>query len=157
MSYTRWKRARYAVPAAVLAVVGIGAFVPTLSGASAPPDLPAQTAQQLVADMAAAKAPQLTGAVTWTANLGLSDLSSLEAGAGQEGGSGNGFDPLTLLSGNYHFNVWLGAKAEHISLIEPSDQEVDVVRNHNQAWNLGQLDPKRAPPRRLQRLLRGQY
>jgi hypothetical protein len=134
MSYTRWKRARYAVPAAVLGAVAVGAVVPTLSGASAPPDLPAQTAQQLVADMATAKAPQLTGAVSWTANLGLSDLSSLEAGAGQVGGGGNGFDPLTLLSGDYHFNVWLGAKAEHIALIETSDQEVDVVRNHNQAW-----------------------
>jgi hypothetical protein len=134
MRYMRWKRARYAVPAAVLAAVGIGAVVPTLSGASAPPDLPAQTAQQLVADMAAAKAPQLSGALTWTANLGLSDLSSLEQGGGQGGGSGNGFDPLTLLSGTYHLNVWLGAKAEHLALIEPSDQEVDVVRNHNQAW-----------------------
>ena len=80
MSYLRWKRARYVVPAAVLAAVGIGAVVPTLSGASAPPNLPAQSAQQLVADMATAKAPQLSGTLTWTANLGLSDLSSLEQG-----------------------------------------------------------------------------
>ena len=130
MSYTRWKRARYAVPAAVLAAVGLGAFVPTLSGASAPPNLPAQTAQQLVAAMATAKTPQLSGALTWTSNLGLSDLSSLEGATGQ--GAGNGFDPLTLLSGNYHLNVWLGTKAEHVALIEPSDQEVDVVRNGNQ-------------------------
>ena len=94
----------------------------------------AQTAQQLVADLAAAKTPQLSGALTWTANLGLSDLSSLEQESGQGGGNGNGFDPLTLLSGNYHLDVWLGTKAEHIALIEPSDQEVDIVRNHNQAW-----------------------
>ncbi len=134
MSYVRWKKARYAVPAAVLAAVGLGALVPTLSGASAPPDLPAQTAQQLVADLAAAKTPQLSGALTWTANLGLSDLSSLEQESGQSGGNGNGFDPLTLLSGNYHLDVWLGTKAEHIALIEPSDQEVDIVRNNNQAW-----------------------
>ena len=132
MSYTRWKRARYAVPAAVLAAVGLGAFVPTLSGASAPPNLPAHTAQQLVAAMATAKTPQLRGALTWTSNLGLSDLSSLEGDTGQ--GAGNGFDPLTLLSGNYHLNLWLGTKAEHVALIEPSDQEVDVVRNGNQLW-----------------------
>ncbi len=132
MSYTRWKRARYAVPAAVLAAVGLGAFVPTLSGASAPPNLPAQTAQQLVAGMAAAKSPQLSGTLTWTANLGLSDLSSLEQDTGQ--GGGNGFDPLTLLSGNYHLNLWLGSQAEHLALIEPSDQEVDVVQNHNDVW-----------------------
>jgi hypothetical protein len=132
MSYTRWKRARYGVPAAVLAAVGLGAFVPTLSGASAPPNLPAQTAQQLVAAMATAKTPQLSGALTWTANLGLSDLSSLEGATGQ--GASNGFDPLTLLSGNYHLNLWLGTKAEHLALIEPSDQEVDVIRNGNQVW-----------------------
>jgi hypothetical protein len=132
MSYTRWKRARFAVPAAVLAALGLGAFVPTLSGASAPPNLPAQTAQQLVATMTAAKAPQLSGALTWTTNLGLSDLSSLAQGTGQ--GGGNGFDPLTLLSGNYHLNLWLGTQAEHLALIEPSDQEVDVVRSHNQVW-----------------------
>jgi hypothetical protein len=121
-------------PVAVLAAVGVAAVVPTLSGASAPPNLPAQSAQQLVADVVAAKAPQLSGGLEWTANLGLSDLSSLEAGAGQNSASGNGFDPLSLLSGNYQLKLWLGAKAEHIALIEPTDQEVDVVRNHNQVW-----------------------
>ena len=132
MNYLRWKRTRYVVPAAVLVAVGIGAAVPTLSGASAPPNLPAQSPQQLVADMATAKTPQLTGTLTWTANLGLSDLSSLEQGSGQGGGSG--FDPLTLLSGNYQLKVWLGTKAEHLALIEPTDQEVDVVRNGKQVW-----------------------
>jgi hypothetical protein len=39
-----------------------------------------------------------------------------------------------MRSGNYHSDVWLVSKAEHIALIEPSDQEVDIVRNHNQAW-----------------------
>jgi outer membrane lipoprotein-sorting protein len=134
MSYVRSKRARFAAPVAVLAAVGVAAVVPTLSGASAPPNLPAQSAQQLVADVVAAKAPQLSGGLAWTANLGLSDLSSLEAGAGQSGGSGNGFDPLSLLSGNYQLKLWLGAKAEHIALIEPTDQEVDVVRNRNEVW-----------------------
>ena len=134
MSYLRSKRARYAAPAAVLAAIGVGALVPTLSGASAPPALRAQTAHQLVADLAGTQAPELSGGLTWTANLGLSDLSSLEAGAGEGGGSGNGFNPLTLLSGNYQLKLWLGAKAEHIALIEPSTQEVDVVRNQNQVW-----------------------
>jgi hypothetical protein len=122
------------VPAAVLAAVGLGALVPTLGGASVPPGLRAQTAKNLLADVATAKAPQLSGALSWTANLGLSDLSSLEESTGQSGGGGNGFDPLTLLSGDFQLKVWLGANAEHLSLIEPGAQEVDVVRNHNQAW-----------------------
>lgn len=135
MGYLRSKKARYAAPAVVLAAVGVGAAVPTLSGAAATPNLPAQTAQQVLADVLAAKgAPQLSGTLQWTANLGLSDLSSLEAGAGQTGASGNGFDPLSLLSGNFQLKLWLGAHAEHISLIEPDAQEVDVVRNHNQLW-----------------------
>ena len=32
-------------------------------------------------------------------------------------------------------NVWLdGAKAEHLALLEPSAQELDLVRNGTQAW-----------------------
>jgi hypothetical protein len=134
----RSKRVRYAAPAAVVVALGIGAFVPTISGASSPPDLPAQSPAQLLANVAAAKPPQLSGTVTWNANVGLSDLSDLtqSSGQGQGGASaGNGFNPLTLLSGNYQMKVWLdGNAAEHIALIEPSAQEVDLVRNGNQAW-----------------------
>ena len=134
MRYFGWKRARYAVPAAVLVGLGVAAFVPTLSGASVPPGLPAQTPQQLLADMAAAKVPPLSGTLSWQPYLGLSDLSALEPGGGQ-GGDGSGFDPLTLLSASYQVNVWLdGATAEHLALIEPSAQEIDLVRNGHQAW-----------------------
>src|SRR5579863_1616776 len=55
MRYLRWKRTPYVAPVAVLAAVGLVALVPTLSGASAPAGLPAQSAQQLVADIAGAK------------------------------------------------------------------------------------------------------
>ncbi len=134
----RSKRVRYAAPAAVVVALGIGAFVPTISGASSPPDLPAQSPAQLLAAVATAKPPQLSGTVTWKANVGLSDLSDLTQGSAQgQGGptEGNGFNPLTLLSGNYQMKVWLdGNTAEHIALIEPSAQEVDLVRNGNQAW-----------------------
>lgn len=122
------------VPAAVAVAIAAGGIVPTISGASSPPDLPAQSAQQLLADVAVAKVPPLSGAVTWAPNLGLNDLSSLEQGVGQ-GDSSSGFDPITLLSGNWQMNVWLdGAKAEHVALLEPSAQELDLVRNGTQAW-----------------------
>jgi len=137
MKYLRWKRTPYAAPVAVLAVVGVVALVPALSGASSPVGLPAQSAQQLVADIAAAKPPQLSGAIQWTVNLGFSDLSALEQEAGQGGsdGGGGGFDPLTLLSGDYQVNVWLdGATAEHLALVDGPAQEVDLVRNGDQAW-----------------------
>ena len=86
MRYLRWKRTPYVAPVAVLAAVGLVALVPTLSGASAPAGLPAQSAQQLVADIAGAKPPQLSGALQWTVNLGFSGLSALEQEAGQGGG-----------------------------------------------------------------------
>jgi hypothetical protein len=133
------RRARYGVPAVAVLAVGAAALVPTLSGASAPPALPSQSAAQLLADIAEAQPPQLNGSLTWTANLGLSDLSTLEGAAGQSpGGSGpgtSGFDPLTLLSGSYEIDVWLdGAKAEHLALDLSSAEEVDLVRNGAQAW-----------------------
>jgi hypothetical protein len=89
-------------------------------------------------DVAQARPPQLSGSLTWTADLGLSDLSTLENGAGQSAGGssgGSGFDPLTLLSGSHEIDVWLdGAKAEHLALLLPPAEEVDLVRNGDQAW-----------------------
>ncbi|MGH9105320.1 MAG: hypothetical protein ACRDZX_05685 [Acidimicrobiales bacterium] len=139
MQYLRWRRARWAVPAAVVVAIGGGALVPTLGGASPPPELSARTTQQLLADIAQAKPPALTGTLTWTANLGLSDLSSLEGELGESAGPGGGasdaFNPLSLLSGSYPVSVWLdGAHAEHLALNESPTHEVDLVRNGNQAW-----------------------
>jgi hypothetical protein len=139
MRYLRFRRAPYAVPVAVLAVVGVVALVPTLSEASSPAGLPAQSAQQLVADVAGAKAPQMSGALQWTVNLGFSGLSALEQEAGgggsDAGGGGGNFNPLSLLSDNYQANVWLdGTTAEHLALVDGPAQEVDLVRNGDQAW-----------------------
>ena len=132
------RRARYGVPAVAVLALGAAALVPALSGASSPPDLPAQTAAQLLVDIAKAQPPQVSGTLTWTANLGLSDLSTLENGAGQSAGgssTGSGFDPLTLLSGSHEIDVWLdGATAEHLALLLPPAEEVDLVRNGDQAW-----------------------
>ena len=139
VKYLRLRKTPYVAPVAVLAVVGVVALVPTLSGASSPAGLPAQSAEQLVADIAAAKAPQLSGALQWTVNLGFSGLSALEQetgqGSGDGGGGGASFDPLTLLSDNYQVNVWLdGSTAEHLALVDGPAQEVDLVRNGEQGW-----------------------
>lgn len=136
------RRARYGVPAVAVLAVGAAAWVPSLSGASAPPGLPSLSVTQLLAGMAKAQPPQVSGSLTWTADLGLSDLSTLENGAGQSaGGSGSGdgatsgFDPLTLLSGSHEVDVWTdGAQAEHLALLLPPAEEVDLVRNGDQAW-----------------------
>ena len=127
------------MPAVVLVAVGVGAGVPAMSGASSPPSLPTLSVQQLVADMAQAKAPELSGTLSWAPNLGLSGLSTLEKELGgtsiDSTSSGGGFNPLTLLTGSYDVKVWLGGpKEEHLALITGPDSEVDLVRNANQAW-----------------------
>jgi hypothetical protein len=139
--YVRSRRTPYVAPVAVLAAVGLVALVPGLSGASSPTGLPAQSPQQLVADIVAAKPPQLSGALQWTVNLGFSGLSALEQETGQgqrssDGGSRAGsFDPLTLLSDDYQANVWLdGTTAEHLALVDGPAEEIDLVRNRDQAW-----------------------
>ena len=130
MKYLRSKRAPYAVPALVVVAVGAVAAGPALSSAT-PPPLPAQTPQQLLVDMAHAQAPELSGSVALTANLGFPDLSSLEGELGQSGGGG--FNPLNLLAGSNQFDVWLGGGAEHLALSQPAE-EIDLVRNGNQVW-----------------------
>lgn len=135
------RRARYGVPVGAVLAVGLAAWVPTLSGASVPPGLPSQSVTQLLADIAKAQPPELSGSLTWTANLGLSDLSALESGAGGQsaagsgGSGGSGFDPLTMLSGSHEIDVWLdGAQAEHLALLTAPAEEMDLVRNGDQAW-----------------------
>jgi hypothetical protein len=42
---------------------------------------------------------------------------------------------LTVLSGSHEIDVWLdGAKAEHLALLLPPAEEVDLVRNGDQVW-----------------------
>ncbi|HTW10737.1 MAG TPA: hypothetical protein VME46_24770, partial [Acidimicrobiales bacterium] len=134
--FRRLKRVRYAAPAVVLVAVAAGAVVPSISGAASPPNLPALSVQQLLVDMAQAKAPALSGTVTWSPNLGLSGLSALESELGASSPSStSGFDPLNLLSSSYNIKVWLGGpKEEHLALITGPSSEVDVVRNANQVW-----------------------
>jgi outer membrane lipoprotein-sorting protein len=133
--YLRWKRAPYALPAVAVLAIAAGAASPNLSGASSSPVLSPETAQQLVADIASAQAPQLSGTITWTANLGLSDLSTVQSDLGGNSGGSSGFNPSSLLAGTYQISVWAGgATAEHLALSTQPGQEVDLVRNGNEAW-----------------------
>jgi len=135
MGYSARRGGRYAVPAAVVAAIAGIALVPSVSGASTPSGLVPVSPAQLLVDAQTAKAPQLSGALAWTANLGLSDLSSIESEVGVSSGSSSTAQLLNYLSGTYDVNVWLdGAKAEHFALATSQDEEVDVVRNGDQAW-----------------------
>lgn len=144
----RKKSVRYGVPVVVAGVIALGAGLPALSSASVPSGLAPTSVKQVLTDVFSAKAPQLSGSLTWTANLGLSGLSSLQqqfgsssssaapgSGSGSSDNSAAGFNPLSLLGGTFNIDVWLdGNHAQHLALIEPPTSEVDLVRNGDQAW-----------------------
>lgn len=119
------RRARWAVPAAAVAVTGIAVGVSTIPSANAAPVLPAKTPAQLLADVAAThKMPALTGTVVETTSLGLPQLPQ----------TGNPTSLSSLLTGSHTVKVyWQDAK--HFRLAVPQSlSETDVIRDGSTAW-----------------------
>lgn len=135
--------ARYAVPVVLAGVIALGAAVPSLSGAALPPKLGPVSAQTLLGEVIASQGGQFSGTLTWQANVGLSDLQTLEDVLGGDGSpakvkersSGGGFNFVSLLSGTYQVDAWVdGARAERLAVISGPADEVDLVRAHNHTW-----------------------
>ncbi|MCP2352603.1 LolA family protein [Nonomuraea roseoviolacea] len=120
---------RWGVPIAVAAVIGgaLGAG-PVIAAVSGEPALPERTAQQLLADAAAASRgkdgpPPMSGTVQQTASLGLPALP-------QTGGE----SPLTLLSGSHEIKVWYGSR-DRLRVAMPTQMnETDLIVNGGQTW-----------------------
>ncbi|MFC4120351.1 LolA family protein [Nonomuraea zeae] len=120
---------RWGVPIAAAAVIGaaIGAG-PVIAAVSGEPVLPERSAQQLLADAAAATSkdhglPPMSGTVQQTASLGLPALP--QAGGGS---------PLSLLSGSHEVKVWYGA-ADKLRVAMPTQlSETNLIVNGDQAW-----------------------
>jgi outer membrane lipoprotein-sorting protein len=119
-------RARWAVPAGTIAVVGI-VIGTTAAVASATPSLPARTAAQLLADVArAAQQPPgpYTATVQQTANLGLPQLPATP----QSGVTSS------LLSGTQSTDIWY-AGPQHIRIAVPVQAaESDARLNGRTLW-----------------------
>jgi hypothetical protein len=119
-------RARWAVPIAAVATVGVVIAVSAVASASEP-DLPARTAAQLLTEVqqAAVRPLQpLTASLQETANFGLPALPQI----GQSGPSGSP-DPL---AGTTTLDIWY-LNPQHIRLAEPtqlgeSDQRLDGTK-----------------------------
>src|SRR5689334_11385474 len=116
------RRARWAVPAGALVVTG-----GVLAGSpisSAAPGLPTRTPAQLLAEVADATAPPLTGTVVETASFGLPSLPA----------TGNPTSLSSLLTGSHTIRVWY-ASPRHFRLAVPSSlSESDVIRDGRTAW-----------------------
>jgi outer membrane lipoprotein-sorting protein len=118
------RRARWAVPAGALVVTGGVLAGSLISSASAAPGLPTRTPAQLLAEVADATAPPLTGTVVETASFGLPSLPA----------TGNPTSLSSLLTGSHTIRVWY-ASPRHFRLAVPSSlSESDVIRDGSTAW-----------------------
>jgi len=118
------RRARWAVPAGALVIIGGVLAGSLISAAQAAPGLPARTPAQLLAEAGSSKTPPLTGTVVETASFGLPSLP----------GSVGPASLATLLTGSHTVKVWY-ASANHFRLAVPGSlSESDVIRDGSTAW-----------------------
>ncbi|GAA2646555.1 LolA family protein [Nonomuraea recticatena] len=126
---SRGKLVRWGVPMAAVAVIGaaIGAG-PVIAAVSGDPVLPERSAQQLLAEAAAAVQkdglPPMSGTVLETASLGLPALPQT-ASAGS---------PIALLSGSHEAKVWYGSRDQFRLAVPGPMNETNVIVNGDQTW-----------------------
>jgi outer membrane lipoprotein-sorting protein len=130
--FTDHPGARWAVPAAALAVVGAVALTAN-HVASADPSLPHRSAAQLLVDVQRANLTGLSGTVVQTSNLGLPEINL--GGSTQGGSSQGGSSSLTsLVSGTHTWRVWLAGPQQQRLALVGSLGESDVIRNGRDLW-----------------------
>ncbi|MBO0804907.1 MAG: DUF2092 domain-containing protein [Nocardiopsaceae bacterium] len=119
------RQARWAVPAAAVAITGGVIAGTSIPSASAAPALPPKTPAQLLADVAAKHSvPPMTGTVVETTSLGLPQLPD----------TGDPTSISSLLTGSHTVKVyWENAKHFRFA-IPQSLSETDLIRNGNTAW-----------------------
>ena len=119
------RRARWAVPAGALVVTG-GVMAATLiPAAQAAPALPARTAAQLLASVAAqSQVPAFSGTVLETASLGLPQLPGTQSPT----------SIVSLLTGSHTVQVWYASPDRYRLALPGSMSETDVYRNGSTGW-----------------------
>ena len=114
---------RALVPLSVAAVIAGGAaLAPSL--ASAAPNLPALSAQQLLTKIADSKVDAFSGTMSLSTNLGLPQLPDLSGSA----------NPLSLLSGTHTLEVAAnGPRQQRVALLDQLS-EYDFIHNGTKFW-----------------------
>src|ERR1700761_4308776 len=119
------RRARGAVPAGGVIVVGGVLAGSVLSVAQASPALPARTPAQLLAALASKpQTPPLTGTVVETSSLGLPSLP----------GTSDPTSIASLLTGSHTIRVWYSDPQHFRFSVPQSMSENDIIRNGSNAW-----------------------
>jgi len=119
------RRARWAVPAAAVAVTAAVIAGLQIPSAQASPTLPARTPAQLLADVSTdASLPPLTGTMVETTNLGLPQLPEV----------GNATSLSSMLTGSHTMKIYYqNARQFRVSIPQP-ESEIDLIRNGATAW-----------------------
>ena len=122
---SRRRAARWLVPAGAAAAIAL--LASGVLTANANPNLPPQTAAQLLAAVGNAKLAAFSGTVVEKASLGLPELPSL-TGADQAGGLAG------LLTGSHTVRLWYGGETKQRIALLSSLGEQDVFRNGRDVW-----------------------
>src|SRR5260221_2415414 len=122
------RQARWAVPAAAVAAVGLVIAGSAIAGAQAAPQLPARSTAQLLAavDAPSALPSAVQAVVQETANLGLPDLPG--------SGSSDPLSGLSLLSGTHTFKIWYDGPTRVRIAIPVTLGETDLRRDGRDVW-----------------------
>jgi hypothetical protein len=118
------RRARWAVPAGALVIVGAVMAGSLISVAQASPGLPPRTPAQLLVQVGDSVTPALTGTVVETASFGLPSLP----------GTSDPTSIASLLTGSHTVRVWYSSP-RHFRLAVPEPlSETDLIADGNTAW-----------------------
>jgi outer membrane lipoprotein-sorting protein len=118
------RRARWAVPAGALVVIGAVMAGSLISVARASPGLPPRTPAQLLVQVGDSVTPPLTGTVVETTSLGLPSLP----------GTADPTSIASLLTGSHTIRVWYSGP-RHFRLAVPEQlSETDLIADGNTAW-----------------------
>jgi outer membrane lipoprotein-sorting protein len=119
------RRARWAVPAAGVAVTAAVVAGLQIPSAQASPTLPARTPAQLLAEVSSdASLPPLTGTMVESTSLGLPQLPQV----------GGATSLTSLLTGSHTIKIYYQSGRQfRVSIPEP-ESEIDLIRNGGTAW-----------------------
>ena len=120
------RRARWVLPAGVVAVVAGVGIASAITVAQAAPALPPRTPAQLLAAVASdnSNVPPLTGTVVETATLGIPQLP----------GGENPNSVTSLLAGSHTLKIWYDGPQKLRLAVPVQMGETDMVRNGTTAW-----------------------
>lgn len=126
-----WAGRRWAVPAGVVVVVGLGTAAAALGphfAAVTAGSLPARTSQQLVAEVRNVATVPLSGTLRQSTDLGLPDLPAVAQPTALPAAQD------ALLATSLTARIWIGsAQRERVAVISDLS-ETDVVRNGRDLW-----------------------